>query len=179
MNVPHERIVEAFNRLPQPVKEFLAGPDLGIVMQDIAVAQRLHADVAAELTQLATYLLIGAINPQQFREELRRLRIPDAQAASIAQTLNQRLFQPLRTTMQRERGSETPSPSVPPTPPASEAPPPPNLPGAEHERAEAPVTPPPAPQVIPPTTPATPKTRPIVKEYSVDPYREPFDEKET
>lgn len=103
MNKPtHQQVIEAYKKLPPPVREFLADPDkLARVLENIRNAHNLHIDVAGQIGESVGYLLLGLANPNEFKEMLKTASVSESTASEIIGEINQKVFVPLREEMRK------------------------------------------------------------------------------
>lgn len=166
MELTQQQILEAYRRLPRPVRDYLVGPELGNLLKKLGGKYGLHVDVLAKLEKAATYLLIGYMSPVQFQMELASLGVPDQTADQIVQDLNEQMFKPLRDAVRNappepeEEAPESTSPPIERSTPAPALAPmpiaPPQMP-LNSAPASVPKPVPPPPAVFTPPTPQTAK----------------------
>ena len=99
MIISKEQFSTAYNKLPFPIREFLASDDLTTVTQSIGTTYKLHIDTMGALKRETTNMLLGLINPTQFVGELKSVGIPQASIGAIVEELNAKVFMPLREKM--------------------------------------------------------------------------------
>lgn len=135
MNKPtQQQVIEAYKKLPAPVREFLADPDkLARVLENIRNAHGLHIDVAGQIGESVGYLLLGLANPNEFKEMLKTASVSEATASEIIGEINQKIFVPLREEMRR--GAST-APAPAPARPSIQHPPLPRPPIPQRRPAE-------------------------------------------
>lgn len=135
MNKPtRQQVIEAYKKLPPPVREFLADPDkLARVLENIRNAHGLHIDVAGQIGESVGYLLLGLANPNEFKETLKTASVSEATASEIIGEINQKIFVPLREEMRR--GAST-APAPAPARPSIQHPPLPRPPTPQRRPAE-------------------------------------------
>ena len=169
---------DVLQTVPAPIREFLTGPDRNRIISEIAQKHRLHADQAGIFEKHLIVMLLGILPPPEFLKALSEAAITDEASAGIVSDVNEQIFKPLqekiRTSSQPKIQSTSPKPlqTIQPRP---IPPPPANLPGLmgndhllrDHEESHIDIrTPRPAPTIT------APPSKPIMKEYGVDPYRE-------
>ena len=147
----------AYTKLPFPIRQYLAGDDIGKVAQQVGAGHALHIDTIGALEREISNMLLGLINPTQFVGELKSIGIPEASIGAIVEELNTKVFIPLREKMKNppietededdQEFEETPVQNVvapPVSAPVTQAPPIP--PPIVHSPASVPT---PAPVVMP------------------------------
>ena len=161
-------IQNAFRKLPYPVREFVASPDIGDTVEKLGQKYNLHVDAMGVVHQALTEMLVGLINPTQFASQLRGAGIAEAQVVPIINDLNEQVFKPLQakfkeegTMIERESDSYKNEPVATPAPaptPVSAPVPAPVAPAAPAvDLAGRPVPAPAAPIMVPTApTPAPP-----------------------
>lgn len=165
MAIPREQFKEAYGKLPEPIRAYLAGEELGLAAEQIGSAQGLHVDAVGVLAEILTRTLLGLISPQELPTALTNSLGIDAQKASaILISTNEQIFIPLqkqvREAADREaqdraleaRLAEIDRNSSEPLPMPEQRPEPIPPPKLEYE--------PPATQV-PPTLPGSPVAAPM------------------
>lgn len=135
ITVPQPQLLDAYNRLPRPVREYLVSPQFANDMQAIGTTYHLHVDTIGQLSLATGYLLSGLVKPAEVLGELTALGVVGATANGVMDDLNKKIFQPLHDkvrgapddpTEQRESASVSATPaSAPkpgtPTPPTASA----------------------------------------------------------
>lgn len=118
MNKPtRQQVIEAYKKLPPPVREFLADPDkLARVLENIRNAHGLHIDVAGQIGESVGYLLLGLANPNEFKETLKTASVSEATASEIIGEINQKIFVPLRDEMRKGTAAAPASTQAPAKP---------------------------------------------------------------
>ncbi len=167
---------------PKPIQKFLLEKKHEGVAISLAHTYKLNIDQTGILSQRLVFLLLGAQSPREFSESLiKEFGVTEKMSAQITNDVNRLVFIPLRKQIQQSNepvqktsysnqsnvnsdkhteNTDTDSKSYI------------NIQNASKEKTNithAQMTP-----IAPPTplhTP-TPSSSPIVKEYSVDPYRE-------
>jgi hypothetical protein len=191
MQITPEQFDAAYGKLPFPIREFLAGDELGAITQEVGRDFGLHIDTIGALEREVSNMLLGLINPEQFVGELRSMGIPQENIGSLVKELNAKVFMPLREKMLSHEQApppaaepviETPvqvtySAPVPPAPVSAYVPPvytpqtalPPLVP---QRPQPIPTYVPPAPPVAP--NPAPTFTPPPARILSADPTTPPI-----
>ncbi|OGG78925.1 hypothetical protein A3J11_00535 [Candidatus Kaiserbacteria bacterium RIFCSPLOWO2_02_FULL_55_12] len=171
MNKPtQQQIIEAYKKLPPPVREFLADPDqLARVLTDIKNTHNLHVDVIGQVNESIGYLLLGLVNLGEFKDALKAAGVPEGTINEIIAEINQKIFVSLHEQM-RSSGSQasaspqkSPAPPVPASRPTGVMGPPPQSPRYFHleNKLPAPARPAPRPMpAVPPVQPLRPLTAP-------------------
>lgn len=145
---------EAYDALPRPAREFLAGASFGDLMETFGQKYGLHVDVVGQLSQAVSYMLLGFINPSQFQDELKTMGIPDTTTGTIIQDLNEKVFKPLQEKIRNAPPEEPEQEEEEPTSPSPA--PAPLVPVAKIEVRQAqPTTP-----IAPPTAVLAPEPAP-------------------
>ena len=195
-------MLEKYNRLPYPVREYLAGTKLGESIERIGRANGLHIDSVGGLAKIATYMLMGVIDPSELMGEMRALGIEDAKVTQIVRELNEQVFKPLHQKMregaqQQARVPAPPQIAVPaplgrtePSVPSAPPPPTPQIPVVSVPEPEIKPDGPAATDALPVYEPLPRRetrrpyiapdisglpTPPPPKSYARDPYREPIE----
>jgi hypothetical protein len=101
MNISREQFNNAYEKLPFPIREYLAGGEIGIVVREVGAKYRLHIDTIGAIDREVINMLLGFENPQQFVGELKSVGVPQENIASIVQEFNERVFIPLHQKMQQ------------------------------------------------------------------------------
>jgi len=191
-------IREVLQDVPPPIRAFLAEGKLEPALQTILQKNSLHADQGIVVEREVLLTLLGIHEPAALADSLaREAALNKEKAAAVLRDINELIFSPLHRAM-REKSSEGSGEVFPPqnsSPVGMSAPPP--TPAPAHTPAPTPDNPPaPAPSFSlseretplkqhsqPPEeqpVPLRPKENtPLVKEYAVDPYREPIDSNDT
>ncbi len=171
MNPTPEQMGDAYKKLPEPVRAYIASTKLFELLQELAGTYGLHVDTVGLIAQAATNMLLGLSSPVQFQSELAQMGVPDASADAIISALNERVFKVLRDEIRNAPPAEpqeepTPEPIPAPTPvatpipeesaplyvapmPVKQPPPPPAI----FAQASAPIKQPEIPQESAPTMP--------------------------
>jgi hypothetical protein len=202
----NDELIKLMDTAPLPVQQTIESKETVAIISGLGTRFGLHIDVIGKVAALNVQMLLGLVGPEEFLKELIAAGVSDKDARQIMTEINQKIFVPLREKMKSETVA-TPEPATPqstkpaeppkpvtPLPAASSvpttnpklladeklledheepsiiinqikktAPPPANLPGAMMPPS------PPKPVSSVPPTPSKP--------YTVDPYREPIDEK--
>jgi len=158
------------SKLPAPVREYIGGTALPDVARSITAKYNLHIDQGAVFQRELMLVLMGIEEPGELAKTLQdELGLTTEVIGQILDDLNKEVFQPLQAKM---RTATTEAPKVAPAVPVS-------LPGAgqwDSTNIGMPALQPSSP-AVPATPPPPPQLKPIVKEYTSDPYHEPIDEK--
>ena len=115
MNKPtKEQFITAYKRLPLPVREYMADPDLlGKTLIEIRDTHGLHIDVAGALNELVNQMLLGLVSPSQFLGGLLMSGIPEPEAREIMKEINEKIFMPLQEEMRKGPAAATQEPARP------------------------------------------------------------------
>ena len=192
MQINPDQFNAAYGKLPFPIREFIAGEDLGNIAQEVGKEHGLHVDTVGALERETLNMLLGLINPEQFVGELKSVGIPQESIGAIVEELNAKIFIPLREKMRNQpeeavapkpkpdtsstdwvqvTAPAAPAIATPSAAPVVQATPVPTPIAATPEPApytHTTVTPEPAAQVI--ETLPTPVATPIISAMSVPPY---------
>lgn len=182
---------ESFHMLyaaaPKPIQKFLQEKKYEVVVTSVTRTYKLSIDQMEVLSKGLVFLLLGAQSPKGFSESLvKKANLTEEVSAQITNDINKMVFIPLQTQIQQESTTPSVAPvqKIPPTeqsdhsietpvPTDTVAPTKTPSPATDTpEEKDASTVHAPAPSPTPLHTP-TPSSSPIVKEYSVDPYREP------
>ena len=88
--------------LPPNVVGAILATDYPVKLQEITKRQRLLIDQAGKLETETTLVMIGLEPLSNFIQNLQReLEIPEARAKEIAQDVNESIFKPIRTTLEK------------------------------------------------------------------------------
>jgi len=128
-------LAEILLKLPEPVREFVTGPERDRVSLALSQKYQLHADQAGIFERAYIQMLLGVISPEQFISTLRQASVPEADVTGLTNDVNEMVFKPLRR-KEQELSEKAPEPRQPAPPPAP-----------VKEREEAPA---PQPAPIPP-----------------------------
>jgi hypothetical protein len=112
MIITPEQFSTAYGKLPFPIREYLAGDELGEVTEAVGKEFGLHIDTVGALDREVTNMLLGLINPEQFVGELRSVGIPQENISALVKELNAKVFMPLREKMQNAPPEPAPQPEV-------------------------------------------------------------------
>ena len=99
MIISDEQFSAAYQKLPFPIREYLADPELSDVVLQIGTAHQLHVDTIGALEREVNNMLLGLVNPTQFVGELKSIGIPETSVGAIVEELNAKIFMPLREKM--------------------------------------------------------------------------------
>ncbi|OGG67664.1 hypothetical protein A3H77_00220 [Candidatus Kaiserbacteria bacterium RIFCSPLOWO2_02_FULL_56_11] len=112
MNKPsQDQVVNAFNRLPEAIREYLSGPETGKVMTEIQKKYNLHVDTAGKVSECTGYLLLGLMSPAEMSSTLvTDAALQEEGVRQLMSEINQKIFVPLQARM---RGGEEPVRVVP------------------------------------------------------------------
>ncbi len=177
------------NELPAPVRTFVTSPQRDQVAMDIMRKYGLHADQAGIFQRAYIFMLLGIMGPQDFMIELQNTGISAEMTGNIAKDVNERVFIPLRQQEQQPPSTPQASLSKPTIPPMQVTVPKPPLSTNVPTQNPIPTLPNTPPTPKPPqssvnSSPAapTPQQAPrnaalhnVLKQYGVDPYREPLE----
>ena len=175
-----ENVQEVLQGLPQPLQDFLMGPERDAVTARITQRHNLHADQAGRFQKAFLFMLMGIFSPEQFAKDLADIGVSPETVRALANDVNEEVFKPLREKEQKPAPTpDAPAPALyipPPVNPAeatllqsspesqSQAPQNPYS-GEASPRQSTPVAPVISPPTyIPPATVATP-TAPILSAY--------------
>lgn len=125
--------------LPEPVREFVMGPERDRVALALMQKYGLHADQGGEFERAYIQMLLGVKSPDEFRDALRAAGIPETSISGLTTDVNEMVFKPLRQ-IEREMSEQEPEPVSPPPPP----------PPAPVRREAVPPVPQPQPVYAPP-----------------------------
>lgn len=103
MKIPSEKMIDAYKKLPQPIRAFLSDPSFGETVQSVGNKFSLHVDAQGELSQMVTNILLGFLAPAELRTELVRAGVPEAQVPEVIKELNVNIFEPLQKSMREQR----------------------------------------------------------------------------
>lgn len=178
----HEQLREAFSRASRAARSLILEED-GVtgVVHEIARKRGLHVDQEERLHMLTTYTLVGLISMEQFVQSLAaEVGVPADQATDIIEEINKGIFHPLHDKIRKGEENVEEAPALEEAAPLAplesatigvlpddwEKKIREGAPKAEGDMlaSQLGVTPTTSPQPQPPTP-------------SVDPYREPIDEK--
>ena len=165
-----ENVQEVLRGLPQPIQDFLTGPERDVVTARITQRYNLHADQAGRFQKAFLFMLMGIFSPEQFAKDLADVGVSPETVRALANDVNEEVFKPLRA--KEEAGSQIPAIPIEPAeavplPVRSPQAPAPHSPysGEATPRQNIPV----APVIPPPTyTPLaiiTPPTAPVIPAY--------------
>ncbi len=162
-----KNIEERMAELPEDVRAAILASDFEEKIRTISQKNNLHIDQAALLGDLAMLVMLGFASGEAFEANLATsLRIPAAQATTIATDINTQLFMSIRESM--KNFANTKEPPTPLVPKAQEIHP------ADAILLQKTVTIAPPTALKPTIPPATPKVEPTAPQpYKADPYREP------
>lgn len=108
MAIPREQFKEAYGKLPEPIRAYLAGEELGLAVEQIGSAHGLHVDAIGVLAEILTRTLLGLISPQELPAALTNSLGIDAQKANaILTSTNEQIFIPLQKQVREAAERET------------------------------------------------------------------------
>lgn len=97
MPIPREQFKEAYGKLPESIRAYLAGEELGIATEQIGSAHGLHIDAIGVLAEILTRTLLGLLSPQELPAALTNsLGIDSTKANAILSSTNDQIFIPLQ-----------------------------------------------------------------------------------
>ena len=106
----------AFEELPQGLRQSISSVDTANAIQDIAKKYLLHVDQMAELASETGLVLLGLTHPADFIANLsRRLRLPEDKAREIARDISAQILVKVREAL-RVIHEAPPAPPVAPAP---------------------------------------------------------------
>lgn len=158
---------------PKPIQKFLLEKNYEEIASSLAHTYRLNIDQTGILSQKLVFLLLGAQSPHEFSESLvRDSGLTEDVSTQITNDINKLVFIPLREQIQRE-GVSGLNNQVQNAVSSNQE----NTDSGAHEQpsrevAAATYTHMPSPTPPIPLHVPSPSSSPIVKEYSVDPYKE-------
>ncbi len=179
-------IKQLLTEVPQPIRAFFASGKVEAVAKNLMQKYRLHIDQSAIMEREIILLLLGLKNPAEFTQALaEEAKIEPQMVKNIVQDVNTQIFIPLQA--EEMKGGEMKKEQPPEhfhlenKLPTTEE----KLledreePHIEINQIKKPVLPTNLPGAIPPAQqkPVSPIPPVPSKPYSVDPYREPIDEK--
>jgi hypothetical protein len=102
--------------LPQPVQDFLAGPQRDATTLRLSQRYGLHADQAGKFEMAFIYMLLGISKPEEFIESLRSAGIAPETIKNLAHDINEEVFKPLQKKEREDPSIVTPGPIPAATP---------------------------------------------------------------
>lgn len=196
-----EQIAERLAQLPEDVRHAVLSADWEQKIQAIGESHHLHIDQTGALGDLTLMTMLGMSELDEYPARIaQELKIPPADAETIAKEANDGVFMPIRESMKgfsapRSEPAAPQTPVAPVTTPAPATPTAPNAPATGEALGRTPATgearpdfskaetllnttvvsmPPVAPPTAPGTAPdAAAKEPPKPQAYPADPYREP------
>ncbi len=178
MDISNEQLLEAYDRVPRPIRAFIANSELPPIITELGTKHGLHVDTVGILGDLITKTLLGFVRPEVLPGMLTmQLHISEQTTSSLLSDINERVFVPLQKRvrdaaeeeqqeqeLEKELRESAPPEPVPTAPTKPEPIPPPAI-------EYAPATP-----VVEPTLPGSPVKTPMP---SVAPTSSPVAQPET
>lgn len=127
MNDEVKKIIgESYKRLPFDLKKAIVSSEVRQQMQSIAEKHWLDADQANDLETETALVILGLRPPADFTTNIKNaLNLPEEKARAIAEDINVEIFRPVRESLRKIHGIETPNPAPMPKPlPTLPTPPP-------------------------------------------------------
>lgn len=169
MDISNEQLLEAYDRVPRPIRAFIANSELPPIVTELGAKYGLHVDTVGVLGDLITKTLLGFVRPEVLPGMLTmQLHISEQTTSSLLSDINERVFVPLQKRvrdaaeeeqreqeLERELWESAPPEPVPAAPTKPEPIPPPALeyapaaPAAEQTLPGSPIKAP-----MPPVEPA-------------------------
>lgn len=103
-----ENVQEVLHGLPQPIQDFLTGPERDAVTVKITQKHNLHADQAGRFQKAFLFMLMGIFSPEQFAKDLADVGISPETVRALANDVNEEVFKPLRAKEQAPESRPTP-----------------------------------------------------------------------
>lgn len=163
MDISNDQLLEAYDKVPRPIRAFIADSELPPIVTELGTKYGLHVDTMGILGDLVTKTLLGFVRPEVLPGMLTmQLHISEQTTASLLSDINERVFVPLQKRvrdaaeeerreqeLERELRESAPPEPVPAAPTKPEPIPPPAL-------EYAPATP-----IAEPTLPGLPEKAPM------------------
>jgi hypothetical protein len=99
INPTREEYMAAFRGAPELVREATLSDDSIATIDQIRIANKLHIDDSGRIGRLLNYLLLGIIEPEQFKKELLELGMEESEAGLMLKEVNEKVFKPLQKKM--------------------------------------------------------------------------------
>lgn len=97
MDVTNDQLLEAYAKVPRPIREFLSNSNVGPIATSLAEKYRLHVDLSGALADVITKTLLGFIPPTELQRVLmQRLLLEQGMANSLIADINTLVFIPLQ-----------------------------------------------------------------------------------
>ncbi len=123
MQYTQEQLEEKFKDLPDDLKDALVSVENADIIQGVGHKYKLHVDQMGELADETGLVMLGLTRPGQFMDNLtKRLHISTELAKNIVREIDDQIFKPVKTSLQKVRGFEVEGPAPAPdqtAPPAS------------------------------------------------------------
>ncbi|MEX0918942.1 MAG: hypothetical protein WDZ85_03195 [Candidatus Paceibacterota bacterium] len=118
MDYTQEQLDEVFKKLPTDLKDAIVAVETADIIRQASVKHHLHVDQMGELAEETGLVMMGLTRPGQYIGNLaRRLHISNDLAREIAKEIDEKIFRPVKDSLQKVRGFEVEDPTVA-TPPA-------------------------------------------------------------
>lgn len=101
MTTPIKKLLaEQIKKLPPPVKEMVIGGEFEKKFQEMYPGWGIHADVADQIENETTLVLVGLEHPQDFADNLvENTQLEPEKAGDIAVEINEVIFKPIQKTL--------------------------------------------------------------------------------
>lgn len=164
-----EAVGSLLSELPAAVREFVQSPERDRIALELTQKYGLHVDQGGAFQLAYIQMLLGAISPDEFMENLKQAGVAEDTVGALASDVNEMVFKPLR---EKERAASTPTP-VPAKEASSSALPPPPSPPERRPPVPSPSYAPESLRVEVPPAPAAPMTpaAPIPVAQPMAPYQ--------
>lgn len=97
-----QAIQDIYATLPQDIRDALDSAEVGQHLSQIASEHRLHIDQAAELSDLASMVMLGLIHPDNFFDRLQSdLHLSAHDALAVANDVNEQILRPIKTSLMK------------------------------------------------------------------------------
>ncbi len=97
MEITNEQLLEAYDRVPRPIRAFIANSELPPIVSELGSKHGLHVDTVGTLADLITKTLLGFVRPEVLPSMLAmQLHISEPVSASLLTDINERVFVPLQ-----------------------------------------------------------------------------------
>lgn len=102
MNYTKDQLHDAFDQLPQEIREAIVSVDTSEKVQTIAKKHSLHIDQTGELGEEIGFAMMGLTHPTEFVKNIKdRLEIDNKIAEDIASDVNEEIFLPIKSSLQK------------------------------------------------------------------------------
>ena len=109
MDYTDEQLKAKYDALPEDVQTAIASVETESKVFDVGKAHNLFIDQIGELVNTVGLVLLGAVPTSRFTDEIKnRLKIDQQTAEAISLEVNSQIFVPIRESLKKLSGDQTP-----------------------------------------------------------------------